>query len=999
MRSHVVPLSALALLLGCEEPPPTEASASAPLVSTQTPFFEGSVAGPLPPLGLRGRGAYPILEVANAHDLDPAPGSDLQAWRNAAVSTPHAATPALATHLDGALADAAAELARLDAGPLRTAFALLDKVPGVDVTFHGPTASATTYAPVRARWLRSENGQRTGPDPAELAEVRERGARLYCAARKAQEQAGGRAISMGEKAAFSINPFGMKKIDFLVLEPTLALAGAKRRTGAGAADGAQAFEVPLLLGTRLTPVRGLGLPGLGELRAPLVLVSGDSEVVTPTPGYTRTTWETECDLYGCYGWPVYHTEPAREYQTVTHVDAIRSASMGADADAEIPLAYLGPLRIDLVLGLGYHVGELTVKDDRLLAQGDLGPTTGFPFRPRAGEPRPFALSGVSWHDGPWKYSKDSVDTSPRWMILDRGAGWLGPTAGTWPFPLQSRVLQSDDHAVELETRMSLTGGIGGSLGLPVGPVQISLDATGTLTGAAAQTHVVRDGLLATRDASGVAGNTALTVRPKMTAEATANLKVKVKLLIDVFVGKIKLEHTLVDTSTQLASWDSDQTGIFSEADTLRIGTGSQRGDVMKQPDVLSHLPHAPAYATFTQGVDACLADASPGPAEPPLAPPSVDGGGAPRAEICVHGGAILGRDGAYAPRARMPAGVCGNVDAYVAGLGIDQDKSRCLVDYLRFLCQPVSRQQVFGGHDVVARVIDPLNEQTMTTYAGIVGQCLSAYAIPNESVASAEAFARELFGWAACDGGANLIGASAAMPLDIDGHAPPVKAPRRIDQPLPGAATDIAWGGSELWVLGTGWSGAGHPLYRWDGATWQQVPGAATAIDVGPDGRPVVASSNDTLWRWNGSDWSWMPGAAVDVGIGADGTLWVVGTNPVPGGFGIYRWNASGWWWESIPGGGVAIDVGPDGRAVVVADDGTVWRWNGAAFEHLPGVSSGTDVGIGADGRIWVVDGDAVVTWNGAGWDPVVTGNDAARITGGPAGQAAIVGTHGDIYR
>src|SRR5688572_17808049 len=268
----IVPLLLAAPLVGCEEEPAKEASTSAPLVHTQSPYFEPSVSGALAPLGLRGLGAYPILEVANAHDLDAAPGTDLSAWKQAVTSTPHASTPALATHLDGAIADGTSDLARLDFGPMRDVFDLLDKVPGVDVNISGPTVSATTYTPVRARWLRSQDGQSTGSDPAGLDELRERGARLYCAARKAEANAGGRAISMGEKPAFSINVFG-KKIDFLVVEPRLSFAGAKRHTGLGANDGAQAFEVPLLLGTRFTPVRGLGLPGLGETRAPLVLTS------------------------------------------------------------------------------------------------------------------------------------------------------------------------------------------------------------------------------------------------------------------------------------------------------------------------------------------------------------------------------------------------------------------------------------------------------------------------------------------------------------------------------------------------------------------------------------------------------------------------------------------------------------------------------------------------------------------------------------------------------
>ena len=53
------------------------------------------------------------------------------------------------------------------------------------------------------------------------------------------------------------------------------------------------------------------------------------------------------------------------------------------------------------------------------------------------------------------------------------------------------------------------------------------------------------------------------------------------------------------------------------------------------------------------------------------------------------------------------------------------------------------------------------------------------------------------------------------------------------------------------------------------------------------------------------------PGAATKISEGADGSVWVIGTNAVPGGYGIYRWNGSGWARE--PGGAVAIAVAPDG--------------------------------------------------------------------------------------
>jgi hypothetical protein len=63
------------------------------------------------------------------------------------------------------------------------------------------------------------------------------------------------------------------------------------------------------------------------------------------------------------------------------------------------------------------------------------------------------------------------------------------------------------------------------------------------------------------------------------------------------------------------------------------------------------------------------------------------------------------------------------------------------------------------------------------------------------------------------------------------------------------------------------------------------------------------------IYQWTGSGWVAEPGAATDITIGANGSVWAIGTNPVPGGYGIYQWTGRGW--ARIPGGAmkIAIDV------------------------------------------------------------------------------------------
>jgi hypothetical protein len=140
------------------------------------------------------------------------------------------------------------------------------------------------------------------------------------------------------------------------------------------------------------------------------------------------------------------------------------------------------------------------------------------------------------------------------------------------------------------------------------------------------------------------------------------------------------------------------------------------------------------------------------------------------------------------------------------------------------------------------------------------------------------------------------------------------------------------------------------------------------------------------------------PGAANDVGAGADGSVWVVGTNPVFGGFGIWRWTGAGW--VQAGGGAVALAADAGGRPWVVNSARQIYRWNGAGWLRLPGAA--TDVGVGANGSAWVIGTNSVVggfgiwRWTGGGWAPVSGG--AVRIAVGPGGDPWVVNSAGQIF-
>jgi hypothetical protein len=76
--------------------------------------------------------------------------------------------------------------------------------------------------------------------------------------------------------------------------------------------------------------------------------------------------------------------------------------------------------------------------------------------------------------------------------------------------------------------------------------------------------------------------------------------------------------------------------------------------------------------------------------------------------------------------------------------------------------------------------------------------------------------------------------------------------------------------------------------------------------------------------------------------------VWVIGTNPVAGGYGIYRWNGTGWSRE--PGGAVAIAVEADGAPLVINSAHQIYECAGSGWLQRPGPAR--DIAAGADGSV-----------------------------------------------
>ena len=142
--------------------------------------------------------------------------------------------------------------------------------------------------------------------------------------------------------------------------------------------------------------------------------------------------------------------------------------------------------------------------------------------------------------------------------------------------------------------------------------------------------------------------------------------------------------------------------------------------------------------------------------------------------------------------------------------------------------------------------------------------------------------------------------------------------------------------------------------------------------------------------------WEQYPGNATDIGIN-NGDIWIIGSNSMPGGFGIFHLENHDW--RQVDGGAVAISVDGLGRPWVVNQQGEIFQ-RSQNWIKLPG--SAHDIGVG-NNEVWVVGsisvpgGYPIYHWNGRDWDSVSGG--AVRIAVDPAGNPWVVNANAEIFR
>ena len=549
--------------------------------------------------------------------------------------------------------------------------------------------------------------------------MRERGARLFLRGAGGPAGSGLNTIVMGEQAAVSFSVLG-QQIQLLVVEPMVTIDGPQKYVGTGA-DAAQAFVVPMKFGTRVTPIKGFGLPSLPENRYPVALVAGDSEAAT------------NADYETIHNGVLVEHEYVKQYLTVEHVDGYVAGASTAQSSNKFLLFTIGPVDVNLVLGLKIASGQSAIAPGRLLAYTDFDGST---------VPRTTMQATSAFIDGPWRAHDTGPDDS---LIAPFFAEPTGANLSLVSFPpgYLTKTLQNDDHYLQGgDTSVTLTAGLQGVLGLSFGPVQVNLSVTGDISGQVDQMHMLRDAAFAQEPHGTTAGMvpaTGVVVRPRTTANATLGpLTGALNMSLDLGLFSASWTVDLFSTgTTSLASYDSDtaSSNPWPASSNLRIGTGSSLGtDIRDLPTVDTQLPNGGAFQALPESVSACLTDPKP---NPPDAPPCTSQPGpssaVPSADLCAISPAYVQCPGVGGTSTTLPA---------------PTTYTECAQDIAKYLCGVT-------GHSG-SQSLAVTNSAMLSALGNELKACGTLAAKSGMTQAQTESYLKGLVGFTACDAGEPL---------------------------------------------------------------------------------------------------------------------------------------------------------------------------------------------------------------------------------------------------
>ena len=748
-RSVVVALA----LVGCGESEPEDTSEiEAPSIVDGTPFVGPAVPdkGSFAPLAVRGRvveGAISNTSPIAAHQARHSDGTDLSTpardvtttfdpWVTDLTGVANASQlqpPAIGDRLHALLADSSTHLGELDPAILELAANLLKDLPGFSHSVLDPEHEIVAWTPERARWLDSvwahaPTSRRSDPDthfhypiPSALAAFPDRAARLYCAAREVthyQTSSG----SLGDQVLLPIKILG-HQFDIGVFDP-VAYVNRPAKQSTADVDGVNAFNIPLLLGVTIWPVRGL-LPPLPQIRYPLVISSTDSEVLTDV-GREWVYEDQRCfgvPLFGSICIPILKWDFRGRFKSLLHTDTMQWASQELTSGATIPLFYAGPMEVDFSINFGAAIGKESsihppvrdiVYDDRMMVLGITPPMWPTTIR-QTGTPFPY-------YDGYWQGTQTVVpgDASPETFNIhsvDDGHDTVVASIGLGAAePLRAAALADDDHHVAPVSELSLGATITGSFGAHIASARIQFQASGTLGGSLGIAHDVRDGVGAIVDpldpTFAPLPIQSVVVTPTTYGNATFTVLAFVDIAIPLPFHTISAHFELVNKTIAIASFETP----WAEDHRLRIGTASQLGDPTFKPTIESHVG-ATELVSFAQSVPECLADPTQSPLPPlPCTPDPVVTSPA-TSNTC------------FVTSVSPQIDPCLNIPAPST-----DPLAECQRAELTYMCGPVAKQQAYKGDWVLAHkmVFEPEDSSTqpdLAAIADIAAKCTTAEGI------------------------------------------------------------------------------------------------------------------------------------------------------------------------------------------------------------------------------------------------------------------------------
>ncbi|HEY5258378.1 MAG TPA: tectonin domain-containing protein [Candidatus Baltobacteraceae bacterium] len=231
---------------------------------------------------------------------------------------------------------------------------------------------------------------------------------------------------------------------------------------------------------------------------------------------------------------------------------------------------------------------------------------------------------------------------------------------------------------------------------------------------------------------------------------------------------------------------------------------------------------------------------------------------------------------------------------------------------------------------------------------------------------------------------------------------------------IPGAASYAAAApDGSLWVLSDAPSGADKYIWHYVSGTWTNISGLASRLSVAPDGTLYAINSSGGAYSYSGGTWTGLGGGCSDVTAASDGSIYVLSNgNSAGSDQAIWHYTTS---WSQVPGAGVRIAASWDPNSFTLSNGtvsanglyvlnsaGSIYYENpNNSFVQLPGNASAiaptTIGGVFALGYPTNSDGNGIYYYdlNAQGWS-VQSGAGVSIST--DSTHLYVIGSTGGIY-